>query len=72
MLAIGVSPFEQGEVASELALTLLETDQAASALPVRLSNQYVIALRKSALERRGLEVPRIFEAFARATNNYFD
>lgn len=72
MLAIGVSPFEQGEVASELALTLLETDQAASALPVRLSNQYVIALRKSALERRGFEVPRIFEAFARATNNYFD
>ena len=72
MLAIGVSPFEQGEVASELALTLLETGQVAAELPVRLSNQYVIALRKSALERRGLEVPRIFEAFARATNNYFD
>jgi len=72
MLAIGVSPFEQGEAASEMALTLLKTGQAASELPLRLSRHYVIAMRKSALSRRRIEVPRIFEAFARATNNYYD
>ncbi|OHB25995.1 MAG: hypothetical protein A2X84_13980 [Desulfuromonadaceae bacterium GWC2_58_13] len=72
MLAIGVSPFEQGEVASEMALTLLRTGQAASEMPVRISRQYVIAMRKSALLRRRIEVPQIFEAFARATNNYYE
>jgi ABC-type uncharacterized transport system substrate-binding protein len=72
MLAVGVSPFEQGEVAAEMALTLLRTGQAASEMPVRTSRQYVIAMRQSALFRRQLEVPRIFEAFARATNNFYE
>jgi len=72
MLAVGVSPFEQGEVAAEMALSLLRSGQPAAKLPVRTSRQYVIAMRKSALKRRHIEVPQIFEAFARATNNYYE
>ncbi|MEJ2201854.1 MAG: ABC transporter substrate binding protein [Desulfuromonadaceae bacterium] len=71
MLAVGVSPFEQGEVAAEMALKLVQSGQPAVELPVRTSQQYVIAMRRSVLQRRQIEVPRIVEAFARATNNYY-
>ncbi len=72
MLSVGVSPYEQGEVASSMALALLSGKKKISDIPVQISKQYVISLRDSAIQRRNMEVPKIFEAFARATNNYFD
>ncbi len=72
MLSVGVSPYEQGEVAARMALEILSKKKRTRDIPVQTSQQYVISLRKSALKRRDLKVPKIFEAFARATNNYFD
>lgn len=71
MLSVGVSPYEQGEVASQLALKIIKDGRPAHTLPHRTSSQYVISMRRSALEKRKIDVPQIFEAFARATNNYF-
>ena len=72
MLSIGVSPYEQGEVAAEMTMDLVRGRKAIADMPVRTSRQYVVAIRRSSLERRGIRVPGVFEAFARATNNYFE
>ncbi|MBU0481120.1 MAG: hypothetical protein KKG47_08460 [Proteobacteria bacterium] len=72
MLSVGVSPYEQGEVAAGLALDILCGRKKVNEIPVQVSQQYVISLRNSAIRKRNMEVPKIFEAFARATNNYFD
>ena len=72
MLSVGVSPYEQGEVAATMALDIIRNKIDPSAIPVRTSSQYVISIRQSALDRRKIVVPDIFEAFARATDNYFE
>ena len=71
MLSVGVSPYEQGETMAEMARMIIEKGVAPKAIPIRTSHQYVVAFRKSALERRHMKVPQIFEAFARATENYY-
>ena len=71
MLSVGVSPYEQGEVSSQLALKIIKDGVSANSLAHRTSSQYVISMRRSALEKRKIDVPQIFEAFARATNNYY-
>ncbi|WP_163133622.1 ABC transporter substrate-binding protein [Agarivorans sp. Alg241-V36] len=72
MLSIGASPFEQGEIAFERAIRLVEDPTSLSQMPVTISKQYVVALRHQALENRDIRVPKVLEAFARATNNYFE
>lgn len=70
MLSVGVSPFEQGEVTATMAMDLINGADIKS-MPIRTSSQYVIAVRQSALDARNIVLPEIFEAFSRATNNYF-
>lgn len=72
MLAIGTSGYEQGEVAAKMTERLLEEKIAPSAIPVASTAQFVVYLRRSLLAKRGIAMPTIYEAFARATNNYFD
>lgn len=67
-LAIGTSPFEQGEVAARIALQLL-AGSAAKDIPYASSRQFVVYMRSARLHQRGLELPPLYEAFARATNN---
>jgi len=69
-LAIGTSPFEQGEVATRMAIKLLE-GQAATAIPHASPRQFVVYMRSVRLRQRGMELPPLYEAFARATNNDF-
>lgn len=71
MLSVGVSPYEQGEVAATMALKLIGGADIKS-MPIQTSSQYVIAVRQSALDARKIVMPDIFEAFSRATNNYFE
>jgi ABC-type uncharacterized transport system substrate-binding protein len=72
MLSVGVSPYEQGETGMRMAFDIIERKISPDKIPRRISQQSIISLRRSALERRGMEVPQIFESFARATDNYFD
>ena len=71
MLSVGVSPYEQGEVAATMAIKLIEGVDIKS-LPIQTSSQYVVAVRKSALDARNISIPEVFEAYARASNNYFN
>lgn len=74
MIAVGASPYEQGEVAAQMAIALLDHEKTIDELPVQESNQYLIYMRRSEMEKYSpfLQLPSVYEAFARATRHYFD
>ncbi|WP_167730167.1 ABC transporter substrate binding protein [Terasakiella sp. SH-1] len=72
MISVGASPYEQGETAAEYALHILKDGKEIKDIPITSSEQYLVAMRKSALEKRGIHAPKVLEAFARATENYFE
>lgn len=72
MMAIGVSPYEQGEVTAKMAIRILEEGVPTSNIPYQMPKEFTIHLRESGLAKYQLKLPGIFEAFARATNNYFE
>lgn len=72
MLSVGVSPYEQGETAASYAMQILKENKRPTDIPIRTASQFVVALRREALETRDIQLPKIFEAFARATNNYIE
>lgn len=72
MISIGVSPFEQGEVAAQMAQKILEENISASDIPMVENKQYIVAIRESSLSSRNMELPAIYEAFGRATENFIE
>jgi hypothetical protein len=70
MMAIGVSALEQGEEAARMAVQIIDGKRP-SEIPPTSSKQFLIYLREQELKKYSTRVPQIFEAFARATNNYF-
>ena len=69
-ISIATSGYEQGRVAAEMSYAITR-GKSPKDIPVKSTEQYLIGLRQSALERRGITPPSIYEAFARATNNFF-
>ena len=72
MLSVGVSPYEQGETIAKMTEQIIENGVSASAIPVVPNYQFVVSMRKSAMEKRGIIIPAVYEAFSRATNSYFE
>jgi hypothetical protein len=70
--AIAASPFEQGQVAARMVLDIIEQGLVPKDIPEALTNQFVVFMRGKWLREVGLHLPRLYESFARATNNYFD
>lgn len=70
MMAIGVSALEQGEEAARMAVQIIDGKKPTEIPPTR-SKQFLIYLREPELRKYTVQVPQIFEAFARATNNYY-
>lgn len=67
-IAIGTSPFEQGEVAARMAVKLIE-GQSAKDIPHASTRQFVVYMRSAKLEKRGMRLPPLYVAFARANNS---
>lgn len=72
MLAIGTSPYEQGEVAAKLAVQILDKGTPPKQLPLSYTRQFVVSMRESAIRNRHFDMPLIFEAAARAGDKYFE
>ncbi|MGK7873410.1 MAG: hypothetical protein AB4426_08870 [Xenococcaceae cyanobacterium] len=72
MLAVAVSPYEQGEVAAKIALNILEEKTQIQTIPIQTSQEYMLYMREASIKEHKLKLPSIYESFARATNNYFD
>jgi hypothetical protein len=71
-VAVGASPFEQGEVAATLADELLKRHLRGAAIPMVDPRHYVVAINAPALARRELQLPQIYETFARTTFTYVE
>jgi len=71
MMAIGVSALEQGEEAARMVAQIIDDGKKTTEIPSTSSRQFLIYLREKQLAKYNIKVPQIFEAFARATNNYF-
>lgn len=70
MLAIGTSPYEQGETAGTLALRAALERRSGATLPVVTSRQFTVAMRGSRMAARGFALPRVYEAAARTGDQY--
>lgn len=71
MLAIGTSPYEQGEEAAKRALSIVLGGIAPNKLPIGSSQQFTVTMRASRLKARGIELPKVYEAAARTGNQYY-
>jgi ABC-type uncharacterized transport system substrate-binding protein len=72
MMSIGVSPYEQGEIAAKMAERIIEEKISADDIPIQDNKHYVVALNDDALKKRGIIMPSIYEAFGRATAHYYE
>lgn len=70
MLAIGTSPYEQGDVAARLALKIILDGRAVDTLPVTTSNQFIVTMSESRMRARPFVLPQVYEAAARIGNQY--
>lgn len=72
MLAIGTSPFEQGEVAASIAKDLLDhPDKSTRDIPLQVTRQFVVSMRASRMSQRNFKLPSVYEAAARSSNNFY-
>ncbi|SCY14617.1 ABC transporter substrate-binding protein [Desulfoluna spongiiphila] len=71
MISVFTSGYEQGEVAGAMALAVARGERAGD-MEVRRTRQFLISVKKSAMDERNLPIPTIYESFARATDNFYE
>ena len=72
MMAVAVSPYEQGEEAAKMALQIIDYGVKPSDIPFKKNSLFVVYIREKNIKRRNLKIPGLIEAFAKATNNYYE
>ena len=72
MLAVGISPYEQGEIAAQIAVDILTGKKQIQKISPQNGKQYIFYMRETNMKEHQLKLPPIYEAFARATNHYFE
>lgn len=70
-ISIATSPFEQGEVAAEMALNLANGRKKIQDIANEQSQQYIVVIDESRLKKSGIILPGNYKAFAKAINKYF-
>jgi ABC-type uncharacterized transport system substrate-binding protein len=71
MLAIGTSPYQQGEAAASKALEIIRDGKKASDVPITKSTQFIVTMSGAKMKRRNFRLPMVYEAAARADNKYY-
>ena len=71
MLAIATSPFEQGQVAATMARQIIEKKTDPAKIHIAATQQFIVVMRPTLMSKYNVRLPPLYEAFARATNNYF-
>ncbi len=73
-ISIGASPFEQGEVSMTMAIDIAKGRKKVGELPIQTAEQFIVLIHQGRLaekfSNKGVVLPRIYEAFARATSKY--
>lgn len=70
-LAIGTSPYEQGEVALSMVNDILYKGKKTSDIPVQSTRQFVVAMRASGIKRWNIKLPTVYESAARSSANFY-
>jgi ABC-type uncharacterized transport system substrate-binding protein len=71
MLAIGTSPYEQGEVAATKALEIILEKKSPNNIPIELPSQFIVTMNGSKMKARGFDLPKVYEAAARTGDKYY-
>ena len=72
MIALATSPFEQGRVAAEMTVKILDQKMDTKNIPVQSTQQFIAHLRADRVRQNDFNVPQVYESFSRAMNNYYD
>ncbi|MCI5167426.1 MAG: hypothetical protein D3903_15355 [Candidatus Electrothrix sp. GM3_4] len=72
MMSIAVSPYEQGEEAAKMAVEIIEKKIPPDQIDVKTNSLYVVYVRGSSIKERGIKLPKMLRAFAKATNTYYE
>ncbi|MBY0462570.1 MAG: hypothetical protein K2Q34_05265 [Alphaproteobacteria bacterium] len=70
-ISIATSPFEQGEVAMQMALDLASGDKEMKDLETTQTQQYIVIMDESRFKASGIQLPSVYQSFARAINKFF-
>lgn len=72
MIALATSPYEQGDVGARMAVDILEKGTAPKSIPVQSTQEFIVYLRANRVRENNFHVPKVYESFARAMNNYYE
>lgn len=72
MFAVGASGFEQGENSARMAIEVLDRGAIPKDLPQVMPQHFLVYIRRPLMSKRDITLPPLYEAFARALNNYYD
>ena len=72
MFAVGASGFEQGDTTARMAIDVLDHGAIPKNIPQVMPRQFLVYIRRSLMAEHGLNLPPVYEAFARASNNYYE
>lgn len=71
MLAIGTSPYEQGEVAASMALAIAVDGKRPDSIQIVTSKEFIVTMNGSKMKARSFELPHVYEAAARTGDKYY-
>ena len=72
MMALATSPFEQGRVAGEMTIQIIDKKVSPKAIPVQETQQFISYMRAERMRQNDFKVPPVYESFSRAMNNYYE
>ena len=72
MFAVGSSGFEQGGVSARMAIQVLDRDAIPKDIPQVMPRQFLVYIRRPLMAEHKITLPPLYEAFARASNNYYE
>ena len=72
MMALATSPFEQGRVAGEMTVQILDKGVLPKDIPVQSTQQFISYMRAERMRENNFKVPQVYESFSRAMNNYYE
>jgi ABC-type uncharacterized transport system substrate-binding protein len=70
MLAIGTSPYQQGEAAADMAVQILMDGKRPNQIPIVSSTQFVVSMNATKMNARHFVLPKVYEAAARIGDKY--
>ena len=72
MMALATSPFEQGRVAGEMTIQIIDKKVSPQSIPVQETQQFISYMRAERMLANNFKVPPVYESFSRAMNNYYE